>query len=136
MKMKSALILAALAATAIAGPSLAQTSAAQTSASGNQQRSCFYGGNLNGFNAIDNQTVLLRVGVREVYEAKLFSPSNDLKWVNGIALVSRGGNFICSNLDADIVVPSNTMGPQKYPVTSLRRLTPAEVAAIPRKNRP
>jgi hypothetical protein len=130
--MKATLVLTALAAIAIAGQA-----AAQAPASGNQQRNCFYGGNLNGFRAVDDQTVLLNVGVRDIYEAKLFAPSNDLKWVNGIALVSRGGgNFICSKLDAEIVVPSSTMGPQKYPVTSLRRLTPAEVAAIPKKNRP
>jgi hypothetical protein len=81
--------------------------------------------------------VLLNVGVHDIYEAKLFAPSNDLKWANGIALVSRGGgNFICSKLDAELVVPSTGIGPQRYPLTSLRHLTKAEVAAMPRKQRP
>jgi hypothetical protein len=128
MKMKTILaVFAATAAVAAAGQAGAQ----------NQQRSCFYGGAVNGFHAVDDQTVLLSVGVHDVYEAKLFSPSSELKWVNGLALVARGGgNFICSHLDADIVVPSTTMGPQRYPVTTLRHLTPAEVAAIPKKQRP
>jgi Family of unknown function (DUF6491) len=130
MTIKTALIAGALAAAAVAGPSLAQAPAAP------QNRDCFYGGNVNGFRATDNSTVLLSIGTKQIYEVKLFSPSIDVKWANGIALVSRGGgNFICSNLDADLVIPSIS-GPERYPVTSIRHLTPAEIAAIPKKNLP
>lgn len=135
MKLKSLFLVPVLTAAALAAQAPAQ--AAEQTAAG-QTRDCFWGRNLNGFRAVDNETLLLNVGVRDVYEAKLAAPSVDLKWVNGIALVARGGgNFVCSKLDADIVVPGTTgMGPQRYPLTSLRHLTAQEVAAIPKKNRP
>lgn len=140
MKLKSLFLVPALTLTALAAqapvPAAAQTVAGKASV--DQTRDCFWGRSLNGFRALDNETLLLNVGLRDVYEAKLAAPSVDLKWVNGVALVARGGgNFICSRLDADIVVPgASGMGPQRYPLTSLRRLTPQEVAAIPKKNRP
>lgn len=131
MTIKTALLAAALATTALAGPVLAQAPAPQ-----NQGRDCFYGGSVDGFRAVNNSTVLLSVGTKQVYEVKLFSPSVDVKWANGIALVSRGGgNFICSNLDADLVVPGIS-GPERFPVTAIRHLTPEQVAALPAKQRP
>ncbi len=128
MTVRTALIAGALAAAALAGQALAQAPA--------QNRDCFYGGNVNGFQAVDNSTVLLSIGTKQVYEVKLMSPSIDVKWASGIALVSRGGgNFICSALDADLVVPGVT-GPERFPVTSIRHLTPEQVAALPPKDRP
>lgn len=132
MKTRSPLALAAVAAMAIAGQAAAQAAdkpAAQT-------RECFYVGTIRGFSAVDDETVNLRVGGRnDIVQIKLFAPSNDLRWTNGVALVSRGGSFICSKLDATLVVPGPA-GPQRYPVTSIRRLTPQEVAALPAKQRP
>ena len=129
------LILAATAVAAFAGPSLAKAPAKPAAPS---HSDCFYGRNLSGFTAVDDSTLLLNVGVRDVYEAKLFSPSTDLRWVNGVALLARGGgNFVCSKMDADIIVPNQVgIGPQRYPVASLRHLTPQEVAAIPKNKRP
>lgn len=133
MNLKSLSLLAGVAAAALA----VQAQAAAPAPAG-QSRDCFWGRSLNGFHAVDDETLLLNVGVRDVYEAKLAAPSADLKWVNGVAVVARGGgNFVCSKLDADIVVPGTTgMGPQRFPVVSLRHLTPQEVAALPRKVRP
>lgn len=132
MRTRTAL-LAAVLATAVAGPTFAQAPAAPAP---NQGRDCFYGGSVNGFRAVDNSTVLLSIGTKQVYEVKLMSPSIDVKWANGIALVSRGGgNFICSALDADLVVPGIS-GPERYPVTSIRHLTPEQVAALPARDRP
>ena len=131
MTLKTALVASVLAAAALAGPGLAQTPGSPAA-----KRDCFYGGNVNGFNAVDNSTVLLSIGTKQIYEVKLFSPSIDVKWANGIALVSRGGSFICSRLDADIVVPS-TVGPaERFPVSAIRRLSPEEVAALPKKLKP
>lgn len=131
MKTKTAL-LSAIAAIAMAGPTLAQTSAPAPG----QTRECFYSGNIRGFSAVDDETVNLRVGGRnDIVQLKLFAPSNDLKFANGVALVSRGGSFICSKLDATLVVPGPG-GALRYPVTSIRRLDAQEVAALPAKQRP
>jgi hypothetical protein len=129
MKVRPILFaLAATAACAAAGQAAAQTPGGQ--------RDCFYSRNINGFTAVDDETVNIRVGVRDVYQLKLFAPSTDIKWAQGIALVSRGGSFICSRLDADVVVPSTVGGAQRFPVTSIRHLTREEAAALPKNQRP
>ncbi len=127
--MKTALVLAALAAAAVAGQAIAAPAPAHSS-------DCFYSGNIRGFTAVDDETVNLQVGGRnDIVQLKLFAPSNDLRFTNGVALVSRGGSFICSKLDATLVVPGPA-GAQRYPVTSIHRLTAQEVAALPAKQRP
>ena len=131
--MKTGFTLAfATAALAIAGQAAAQAPAPAAA----QTRDCFYSGNIRGFSAVDDETLNLRVGGRsDIVQIKLFAPSNDLKFANGVTLISRGGSFICSKLDATLVVPGPA-GPQRYPVTSIRRLTPREVAALPANQRP
>ena len=132
MKTTVTLAVAAFAAATIASQALA----APAPADGAQKRDCFYSGMIRGFNAVDDETINLRVGGRnDIVQLKLFAPSNDLRFAQGVALVSRGGSFICSSLDATLVVPGPA-GPQRYPVTSIRRLSGQEVAALPRKQRP
>ena len=131
--MKTTLPLAALAAMAIAGQAAAAPAPVPPDA---QTRDCFYSGTIRGFSPVDDETLNLRVGGRnDIVQIKLFAPSNDLRFTNGVALISRGGSFICSKLDATLVVPGPA-GPQRFPVTSIHRLTPQEVAALPAKQRP
>ncbi|HTK36404.1 MAG TPA: DUF6491 family protein [Caulobacteraceae bacterium] len=96
---------------------------------------CFYARNVDGFAAVDDQTVNIRVGVKDVYQLTLFSPSQDLAFTQGIALKAKGGDWICSALDATVVVRS-PIGPQSIPVNTIKKLTPAQVAALPAKARP
>ena len=55
-----------------------------------------------------------------------------------LALVSHGSSLICEgpNLDVDVVVRDIAAGRQRCPVTSIRKLTPDEVAALPADARP
>ena len=76
-------------------------------AASSSARSCFWANSANGFNAVDERTVYVRVGVRDVYKLDLFARCPDIDWNQAIALVSRGGNSICSGLDATII----TKGP-------------------------
>jgi hypothetical protein len=60
-----------------------------------------------------------------------------VNWDQRIALQNRsGGSFICNALDAELLVHAPGLGLQRCPVTDLRKLTPAEAAALPKKNRP
>jgi hypothetical protein len=129
MKTTSIALVAALAAATFAA------GAAQAAA--DPPRDCFYSRNVRGFSAVDDETVNFQVGGRnDIVQVKLFAPSNDLKFANGIALINRGGgNFICSKLDADVVVPGVSFS-QRYPIASMRRLNAQEVAALPAKQRP
>ncbi|WP_374574780.1 DUF6491 family protein [Phenylobacterium sp.] len=133
--MKPRTPLAALAAAALAG-ALATTAAAEPAAKPDaaktepaKNKECFWARSINGFSPVDDETVNIHVGANDVYQMKLFSPSPDIKWTERIALKSHGSSWICSGLDATVIVPS-PIGPQRYPVTSIRKLTPAEVAAL------
>jgi hypothetical protein len=98
-------------------------------------RACFHPSEINGFHASDDQHVYVRVGVKDIYEFKLFGSCPDIDWTEHLGLISRGGGFICSGLDADLLVPS-PIGPQRCPVRDIRKLSPAELAALPPKSRP
>jgi hypothetical protein len=113
----------------LAGSAHAETAAKTTN------RSCFPASNVSGFRASDDKTVYLRVGVKDVYRLDLMGPCPDVDWNERIALVSRGSSFICTGLDVDVVSHS-PIGRQRCPVQTLRKLTPQEVAALPKKSLP
>ena len=48
---------------------------------------------------------------------------------------STGSDWICSALDATVVVRS-PIGPQSIPVNTIKKLTAAQVAALPAKAQP
>lgn len=100
------------------------------------QNQCFWTHQVSNFASDDNRTVNLRVGRKDVYQFEMFGPCLDVDWSSRIALVSRNGSSsICNGMDADIVTPS-TLGPQRCPVRSIRKLTPDEIKALPKRARP
>jgi len=137
-KIKSGLIpLLAGAGLMIALPGLtAETPAA--AAPSKASNACFYGHNADGFSTRGDKTVYVRAGIKDVYELTLFSPCLDIDWAHHIALKSRGGDdFICegTNVDYEILSPS-VIGRQRCEVSQVRKLTTAEIAAMPKKDRP
>lgn len=99
------------------------------------KRQCFFTNSVNSFNAVDENTVNVRVGVKDVYQMTMLTRCTDIDWNNEIALVSRGGSTICSGMDATIVT-KGPFGPQRCAVKTVRKLTPEEVAALPSKAKP
>jgi hypothetical protein len=114
---------------------LALTAGAAVAADKAPPRDCFWTRNANGFAAQDDHTLNVRVNSRDVYQFEMMGHCPDMDWNNRIALVSRGGSNICTGMDAEVVTHS-PIGPMRCPVHSVRKLTPAEVAALPRKARP
>ena len=98
-------------------------------------RQCFWTHQVNNFAAADDRVVNVRVGVKDVYQFEMFGPCPDVDWSDSIALVSRGSSRICTGLDAEIITRS-AIGPQRCPVRNIRKLTTAEIAALPRRARP
>ncbi len=128
----SGLVLAlALSATAAGPPSGA---AAATPYRG---PACFWSRNIDSFAAPDDRTLYLRVGVRDVYELRLFAPCLDVDWTQHLAVRSRGSSWICEgrNSNVEIFSPS-PIGHQRCVVDSVRKLNPDEIAALPRRARP
>lgn len=99
------------------------------------ERQCFWARNVNNFASSDDRIVNIRVGVRDIYQLEMLGRCQDVDWNNRIAIVSRGGSYICTGLDAEIISPS-TIGPQRCQVSKIRKLNEAEVKALPRRARP
>jgi hypothetical protein len=105
----------------------------QTARGAGQQ--CFLPSQVNGFNAVDSDTVQVTVGVNTIYQLKIVGVCPDIDWSQRIGIRSTGGgSWVCGGLDAELIVPS-PMGVQRCPVTSMRRLSPAEVQASKAKRK-
>ena len=129
--MRVAFILSAGAAAAVlaACSSYGQPAAgpAGVAASGRQ---CIYTPNITGFRRGPNDTVIINTNARDYYEFKTQAYCADrLNWENAIALRSRTGAFVCSGYDAEIYIP-DAVGAAYCPVYDMRKLSPAEVAAV------
>jgi hypothetical protein len=99
------------------------------------ERSCFRAQEVNGFNVVDKQTVDVSISPKTVYRLTLFAPSPDINWTQRIGVESRGSSWICSGMDATIIVPGD-IGIQRYPVTEVRKLTQDEIQASRKKKKP
>lgn len=100
------------------------------------QRQCIHIPSVNSFSPVDRDTVNVRVGVNDVYQLELLGTCRDVDWNLSVGLRSRGGgSFACNALGLEVISPSN-IGPDVCPVTSMRRLTDAEVAALSNSDRP
>ena len=101
---------------------------------------CFWRRNIENFAAVDERTLYVRVNVSDVYQLTLFSDCLDLDWVHRVGLRSIGGfePNICegANPGVDVVVRDVGLGRMRCPITQVRKLTPAEVVALPKSARP
>jgi hypothetical protein len=93
---------------------------------------------VNNFAAHDDHAVYLRVGVNQVYELKMFGNCFDLSWLHRLGIRAIDGSDICEGDAANVELFTRDIatGPQRCPVTSVRKLTPPEVAALPKDARP
>ncbi len=103
----------------------------------NSKDTCFARRNIESFNAPDDHTVYLRVGGNQYYRLDLMTRCLDLSFRQGIALEDQPANaFICSPLEATVVYRAAGSIPQRCPVKAIHKLTPAELAALPKEDRP
>jgi hypothetical protein len=98
---------------------------------------CFTHSEISGFTAPDDHTVFLRVSVRDIYRLETMGPCPDMDWSMRLGVRDRGGGgWICTGDLAEVIVADNGIGPQTCPVRVIAKLTPDEVAALPKKSRP
>ncbi len=110
--------------------------AATTPVAAAAANACFARHEVNGFSAPDDHTVYLRVGVSQIYRLDLMGDCIDLSFRQAIGLEDRPASaWICSPLDATIVYRATGI-PERCPVKGLRRLTPEEIKALPKRDRP
>ena len=101
-------------------------------------KDCFASNNWRGWSAPgDGDVLYLSVGLKDIYRVELTKgsrvrKSGDTFLVNQI----RGSNWICSPLDLQLTLSDHNGFRQPIIARSLRKLTPEEAAALPRKDRP
>jgi hypothetical protein len=133
-------VAAAVAAGAMCGAlgAAQATPAAKAGPAAKHGASCFASSNWNGWTAATGgDRLYLRVGVKDIYQVEL-SPGSHARKMPGEFLVNqvRGTSWICSPLDLDLAIADDHGFRRPLIATGLRKLTPAEVAAIPRRELP
>ena len=139
--MFRSLALIAAATLGLSAAALAQTEPrpqpekTDVKASPSAQKSCFFSRDVRGFAAPDDKTLYLRVRAKDVYRLDMKGRCPELDREHKIAIDSRGSSSICSAIDATVLV-KNPIGVSRCSVETLTRLTPEEIAALPKKSRP
>jgi len=134
----SALVVAG-ALSGAAGPAGQAATAApgvDAAASAFEKSSCFRRGDVRNHTVGGPTTLYLDVAGRSVYRVEMGNnclasavSSDPLVFEN-----RTGGQTVCKPLDMDITVAA--AGPQRCIISSISKLSPAEVAALPKKMRP
>lgn len=112
----------------MAAPTLAQQAPPAQDGKSRARSDCFFADNVRGYEVVDDKTVNVRIGAKEIYQLTLFYGAFDMGVSTRIGIKPRGGARICSPLDASVIVPE-TSGPHDYPIKAIRRLTLAEIEA-------
>jgi hypothetical protein len=122
---------------AAAAPALADAPAAGADAAPKPARACFYLSDWSNWKAPDNKTLYLKVRNRDVYRVDL-SHGGGMLTSPGVHLVSvvRGSDQICAPLDLDLRVSDGFGFAMPIMAKAITKLTPEEIAAIPKKDRP
>jgi hypothetical protein len=96
---------------------------------------CFFINQWQGWKADGPNTIYLRVNLNQIYRVDLSAGSEQLTWPGTYHLVSKvvGSSSICTPLDLQLSVSDSHGFYQPLIVRSLTKLTPEEVAALPRK---
>ena len=117
-----------LSAIALAACSAAQAQPAQP------VRACFSTRQIDRSVVVDDSTINFKVG-RQVYQMKLAGACPRLKDnIGGYIMNLRGSDQICEPLDVQIIVNDNIGAFCNS--QSLRRLSQAEISALPKKETP
>ncbi len=98
---------------------------------------CFFVTQWEGWKSPRPDVIYLGVNMHDVYRVDLSGGSSMLNWPNAhLVSIVRGSDSICTALDLDLKVSDGNGFTEPLIARSLTKLTPEEVAAIPKKDRP
>jgi hypothetical protein len=98
---------------------------------------CFFSSNWEGWKSPTPDVIYLRVNMHDIYKLDLQFGSNRLNWPDShLVNLMRGSNSVCTPLDLDLSVSDSSGFPEHLFIKALTKLTPDQVAAIPRKDLP
>ena len=100
-------------------------------------RSCFHSNQWSSWRAADDSKLYLKVNGNETYavDLRFACPSVRMPDARLITYI-RGSSLICSPLDLDLRVATTSGFQSSCIVQSIRKLSTAEAAAIPKQFRP
>jgi hypothetical protein len=135
MVRKFSLIVSAAALFALAGAAAATEKPAGEA---KRARACFASNTWDGWSAsADGNAIYLRVGLRDVYRVDLARGSHVRKDPDKFLINEmRGSHWICDALDLDLTLSDHNGFREPIFAHALHKLTPTEIAAIPRKELP
>ena len=97
---------------------------------------CFLRSNVEGFSAPNDRTVYLQTSARDTYRLDLMTECTGLSFRQSLGLEARPGSpWICSPIEATVVFRDAGVN-ERCPVTAIHKLTPDEIAALPKHDRP
>lgn len=129
--LRGGLIVAGLAALSTAAV------AADPAAKTKQPRNCFFITQWRGWKAPSDDVLYLGVNLHDVYKVQLSTKSSQLQWPDSHLISrTRGSDTVCDALDLDLSIADNNGFREPLIATSITKLTPEEVKAIPPKFRP
>ena len=129
--MKTPILIAAVAALGLAGAAHAATPAAAPAAQ--SKPSCFFTRNWDGWRSPDKDTIYLRVNVRDIWQVDLSGGSQLLLWPDSHLINDiHGTDSVCYPIDLTLKVANDHFVEPLF-IKSLTKLTPEQVAAIPKK---
>ena len=101
---------------------------------------CFYLSQAQGDHALGDQSVIFRVNVSDFYRLDFAQRCQELSYPEPRLIITpyAGQGLICHAIDIDVRVGDQGPGSISEPCipSALYKLTPAEVAAIPKKDIP
>jgi hypothetical protein len=129
--MKAAAVAAVAAALGLAGAAHADAPAAKP------QSSCFRARDWAGWRAPNKDTIYFRVNVKDIYQIDLQAGGSPLLTWPDSHLINEihGVDSICSPIDLDLKIASDHIVIPLF-IKSITKLTPDQVAAIPKKYLP
>jgi len=141
--MSTCASLALLAALVLTVPALAQSTPAPSPKSAKAapaENQCFLINQFEDWRAPNDKMMYIRVNLDEYFRIDMSGECPELTYPDPhLITVWRGTNEVCGPLDWDLKVADGT-GPGSFSVPCIvkaqTRLTPAEVAAIPKKYKP
>ena len=106
-------------------------------ASPTSTNNCFYVTQWQGWKSPSPDVIYLGVNLHDVYRVDLSAGSSMLNWPNmHLVSIVRGSDSICSAIDLDLKISDDHGFTEPLIAKTLTKLTPDQVAAIPKKFRP
>ena len=128
------LVLLAAGATALSA--CAPMTGAESTRTSSMGQQCFYADQVDNFRG-NNQTLYVRARNNDVFELKILGYCADIDFAFGIAFLPNSGiNRLCTGDLSRIIVGSGPSPSNQCRVQVIKKLTAAEVAALPERNRP